>query len=93
MLLVVAEEFVALVLVGGDVTVPRRVRESLSVEDKRAILMSSHLDLWSAFLAVFSASFNGISISLDIIPKPENMALRLFMSLWLIAPIMGAVRI
>jgi len=31
-----------------------------------------------------------ISNSFDIMPKPENMALRLLTSVWLIAPISGA---
>lgn len=42
---------------------------------------------------ILSAKSNGIVISFEIIPKPESMALRLFMSLWLIAPIMGAAMI
>jgi hypothetical protein len=41
-------------------------------------------------LSGFSIRISGISRSLDIIPKPENMALRLLISVLFIAPTSGA---
>jgi hypothetical protein len=42
--------------------------------------------------AAFSAAFSGIFIVLEMTLMPENTALRLFISVWLTAPIIGAQR-
>jgi hypothetical protein len=56
----------------------------------RAILLFFYLCFCGRVFSGFSTSVNGISSSFDIMPKPENIALRLLTSVWLIVPISGA---
>ena len=43
-------------------------------------------------VAAFSAMDRRMFTTFMMIPKPESMVLKLFMSVWVTAPIMGVVR-
>jgi hypothetical protein len=68
--------------------------QSVTEKKNKLVLLFSYLCLLDAratrVFSGFSINVNGISSSFDIMPKPENIALRLLTSVWLIAPISGA---